>query len=44
MASRENWAAVMQSLIDGDREAFLKLSRLVRGFLVGWRAYDFQDE
>ena len=35
---------MMQSLIDGDREAFVKLSRLVRGFLVGWRAYDFQDE
>ena len=32
------------SLIDGDREAFLKMSRLVRGFLAGWRAYDFQDE
>ena len=44
MLPRENWAGVMRSLIDGDREAFLKVSRLVRGFLAGWRAYDFQDE
>jgi len=34
----------MASLVEGDREAFLKVSRLVRGFLVGWRAYDFQDD
>ena len=34
----------MESLSDGDREAFLKVSRLVRGFLAGWRAYDFRDE
>ncbi len=34
----------MQSLVDGDREAFVKLSRLVRGFLAGWRAFDFRVE
>ena len=34
----------MGSLVDGDREAFLKVSRLVRGFLARWRAYDFEDD
>ena len=43
-AKRENWAAVMERLLEGDKEAFLKVSRLVRNFLTGWRAYDFQDE
>jgi RNA polymerase sigma factor (sigma-70 family) len=41
---REDWAAVLDRLLDGDRLAFVKWSRLVTGWLAGWRAYDFRDE
>jgi RNA polymerase sigma-70 factor (ECF subfamily) len=40
----ENWAALVEQLAEGDRVAFLKLSRLVTGFLVQLRAYDFRDD
>jgi RNA polymerase sigma-70 factor (ECF subfamily) len=43
-AEAPDWAAVLERLIEGDRLAFLELSRLVTGFLVRWRAYDFRDE
>ncbi len=40
----EDWEAVLNRLLDGDRAAFVKLSQLVTGFLVTWRAYDSRDE
>ncbi len=40
----EDWAEVVDRLLEGDREACLQISRLVTGFLAGWRAYDFRDE
>lgn len=43
-SAREDWAAVLDRLLAGDEVAYLKLSRLVTGFLAGWRAYDFRDE
>lgn len=43
-APREDWAAIVDRLLEGDEVACLKLSRLVTGFLASWRAYDFQDE
>jgi len=42
--SREDWAAVLERLLEGDRLALLQLSRLVNGFLARWNAYDFRDE
>ena len=40
----EDWAAHVEGLAAGDQLAFLKLSRLVTGFLAQLRAYDFRDE
>lgn len=40
----EDWAAVLKRLLEGDRAAFVKMTQLVTGFLVGYRAYDFRDE
>jgi RNA polymerase sigma-70 factor (ECF subfamily) len=40
----ENWAEVVDRLVEGDQVAFLKLSRLVTGFLIQRRAYDFREE
>lgn len=40
----EDWARVADRLLDGDRTAFLKVSRLIASFLVRWRAYDFREE
>jgi len=42
--SSEDWVAVLDRLLAGDRVAFLKMNRLVTGFLVQLRAYDFRDE
>jgi RNA polymerase sigma-70 factor (ECF subfamily) len=42
--SPEDWAAVLERLLGGDRLALLQLSRLVNGFLARWNAYDFRDE
>ena len=39
-----DWMAVVDRLLAGDRRAFLELNRLVTGFLVQLRAYDFRDE
>jgi RNA polymerase sigma-70 factor (ECF subfamily) len=36
--------AVVERLLAGDHRAFLDLNRLVTGFLVQLRAYDFRDE
>jgi RNA polymerase sigma-70 factor (ECF subfamily) len=41
---REDWAGVLERLIAGDALACFKVGRLVTGFLVQWRAYDFEDE
>jgi RNA polymerase sigma-70 factor (ECF subfamily) len=40
----EDWIAIVERLLGGDRVAFLKLNRLVTGFLAQLRAYDFRDE
>jgi RNA polymerase sigma-70 factor (ECF subfamily) len=34
----------MDRLVRGESAAFLEVSRLITGFLVQWRAYDFRDE
>jgi len=40
----EDWAAVMQRVLEGDRLALLRVTRLMNGFLTRWNAYDFRDE
>jgi len=40
----EDWGAVLEELLEGDRVAFAKFNRLVSGFLAQLRAYDFRDE
>ena len=45
MGSRDrDWPEVMDRLARGESAAFLDVSRLITGFLVQWRAYDFRDE
>lgn len=41
---REDWYAVLRRLMEGDRLALVKLSRLLNSFLARWNAYDFRDE
>ncbi len=43
-ARTEDWALVIDRLLEGDQLACLQISRLVTGFLAGWRAYDFRDD
>lgn len=40
----EDWAEIVRDVARGDRVAFLKLSRLITGFLTQSRAFDFQDD
>jgi RNA polymerase sigma factor (sigma-70 family) len=40
----EEWGRVLDRLLAGDRLAFMRVNRLVTGFLTQWRAYDFRDE
>lgn len=40
----EDWAIEVERLAAGDQLAFLKLSRLVTGFLSQLRAYDFRED
>ncbi|MEO6025742.1 MAG: sigma-70 family RNA polymerase sigma factor [Candidatus Binatia bacterium] len=40
----EDWIAVLDCLVAGDRLAFAKVNRLISGFLVQLRAFDFRDE
>ena len=40
----ENWNAILERLLCGDRVAFLEFNRLVTGFLTQLRAYDFREE
>src|SRR6185295_18077497 len=41
---QEDWIALLDRLVAGDRLAFAKVNRLVSGFLAQLRAYDFRDE
>lgn len=43
-ATTEDWNALLERLLEGDRVAFAKFSRLVSGFLIQLRAYDFEEE
>ncbi len=43
-ARTEDWAVVIDRLLEGDHLACLQISRLVTRFLAGWRAYDFRDD
>jgi RNA polymerase sigma-70 factor (ECF subfamily) len=40
----EDWGAILERLLDGDRVAFARFNRLLTGFLVQLRAYDFEEE
>jgi RNA polymerase sigma-70 factor (ECF subfamily) len=40
----QDWAEISERLLDGDPAALLKVSRLITGFLVQMRAYDFREE
>lgn len=42
--SQEDWPRDLERLLAGDRLAFLRFNRLVTGFLVRLRAYDFREE
>jgi RNA polymerase sigma-70 factor (ECF subfamily) len=41
---REDWIAIVDALVAGDRLAFAKVNRLISGFLIQLRAYEFRDE
>jgi RNA polymerase sigma-70 factor (ECF subfamily) len=43
-AREQDWAAVIERMVAGDRLALAQLIRLVNGFLTRWNAYDFRDE
>ena len=43
-APREDWIAIVDRLVAGDRVAFAKVNRLISGFLVQLRAYELRDE
>ncbi len=40
----EDWGAIVERLLDGDRVAFAHLNRLISGCLAQLRAYDFREE
>lgn len=40
----EDWSAVLERLLEGDRVAFARFNRLVSGCLAQLRAYDFREE
>ena len=42
--SPDEWIAILERFLAGDRVAFLKMNRLITGFLVQLRAYDFREE
>jgi len=39
-----DWNQVLRQLMEGDRLALARLSRLINGFLSRWNAYDFRDD
>lgn len=40
----ENWPQVVRDVQAGDRAALVKLTRLISGFLMRYRAYDVRDQ
>jgi len=40
----EDWGAILERLLDGDRAAFAHFNRLISGCLAQLRAYDFRDD
>lgn len=42
--SRQDWAKELDRLLQGDRLALAKLTRLVASFLARWNAWDFRDD
>lgn len=42
--STQDWAAVLEQMLAGDRLALARLSRLVASFLARWNAFDFRDD
>lgn len=40
----DDWVRVVETLLEGDRLAFLRINRLITGCLSQLRAYDFRDE
>lgn len=40
----EDWGAVLEALVAGDRVAFARFNRLLTAFLTQFRAYDFEDD
>lgn len=40
----EDWAQVLERLLEGDQLALMQLTRLLNSFLGRWNAYDFRDE
>jgi RNA polymerase sigma-70 factor (ECF subfamily) len=42
--SGEDWAALLERLLEGDRLALARLTRLVASFLARWNAWDFRDD
>ena len=43
-APKDDWARIVEDVIRGDQVAFLKLSRLITGFLANLRAFDLRDD
>jgi RNA polymerase sigma-70 factor (ECF subfamily) len=43
-AAPENWSQVVLDVQAGDRAALVKLTRLISGFLMRYRAYDVRDQ
>lgn len=43
-APKEDWLVILDRLQAGDRLAFARINRLISGFLVQLRAFDFRDE
>lgn len=42
--SPDEWGAVVERALAGERAAYVKLARLVTGHLSHWRAYDFRAD
>jgi RNA polymerase sigma-70 factor (ECF subfamily) len=40
----EDWLAIADGIVAGDRIAFAKFARLITSFLRRWRAFDFRDD
>lgn len=40
----DDWAEIIDRLVEGDQLACLRISRLITELLARWRAYDFRDE